>query len=146
MFQEEANLEHARPQTKPPGFGYSLVLRPAEPLEFLNRFREIWRVVASWGRFRDESAGDWPSEEECLASLPKDFASLLKDTRGIDIPSWLDDVHDRDWVVWSLAALDSDVRIDLSAESMPISTWPIRLIAELLGGEVIYADLWQRPQ
>lgn len=144
MFQEEKNVGQARPDERPPDLGYSLIFRSTDPSGFLERFRDVWRVVASWGRFCDDDAGDWPTEEECLASLPLEFSSSLTVTRKDDISGWLDDVHDRDWVLWSSALVGRCVKIDLSSKSMPISTWPIRLVAEIVGATIIYADLWRQ--
>lgn len=143
MFEEEKNVEVSRPGKRPPGFGYSLVLRTDDAEDFLRRLRAIWRVVSSWGRFCDEESGDWPSNDECLTSLPKDFVQALRADRSADIEGWLDDTHDRDWVLWSLARIGDEVKVDVSANSMPISTWPIRLVVDLLGAEVVYANSWR---
>lgn len=143
MFEEEKNVGISRPSERPPGFGYSLVLRIDDAAEFLHRFRAVWRVVPSWGRFCDEEAGDWPSNEECLASLPEDFAQALRANHSVDIEGWLDDTHDRDWVLWSSAQVGDDVKIDIDANSMPISTWPLRLVVEILGAQVTFADSWR---
>ena len=143
MFEEEKNVELSRPDERPPGFGYSLVLRSADPEDFLRRFRAIWRVVSGWGRFCDEGAGEWPSNDECLASLPEDFAQAMRTSWNSDIEGWLTDTHDRDWILWSLARVGDDVKVDIDANSMPISTWPIRLVADVLGAEVVYANSWR---
>ncbi len=143
MLQEEKNVEVSRPSERPPGFGYSVVLRTDDPAEFLLRFRATWRVVSSWGRFCDDEAGEWPTNHECLARLPTDFALSVRTSRVIDMEGWLEDLHDRDWVVWSLARLGDQVKIDIAANSMPISTSTIRLVSEVLGAEIVYADSWR---
>jgi hypothetical protein len=114
--------------------------------DFLGKFREVWTVVASWGRWCDEEIGEWPTEAECLAALPGPFVDALRRSRAVDIVGWLDDLHDRDWILWSCSARDGSVKIDLDANSMPLSAGPVRLVVEVLGGQVLYSDLWQAEE
>jgi hypothetical protein len=145
MFEEEKHVDLDRPTERPPAFGYTVVLRPtrASPAEFLARFREVWCLVASWGRYLDEEAGEWPSDDTCMAALPKDFARAVQANWSVDVDGWLQDVHDRDWILWSASASGELVKIDLSADSMPISSWPLRFVAAVIGADVIYADTWK---
>jgi hypothetical protein len=142
MLREELDIETERPEESPPSLGYSIIVGTANPAMLLRQFRQVWRVVASWGRFSDEGLGDWPSNEQCLEALPADFVSVLRTSRPEDIEGWLGGLHDREWVLWSSAVIDNLVKIDLAAEAMPISASPVRLVAELLGGEVLSSDLW----
>jgi hypothetical protein len=54
----------------------------------------------------------------------------------------MDGLHDREWVWWSGAALGHLVKIDLSADAMPISTWTIQFVIEKAGGRVVYRGDW----
>jgi hypothetical protein len=58
------------------------------------------------------------------------------------VRNWLDDLHDREWIWWSGAIAGELVKIDLSAESLPISTWMIEYVLEAAGGEVLYSGDW----
>ena len=40
-------------------------------------------------------------------------------------------------------ARTNKVKFDLSADSMPISTWPLRFVTDVLGAEVVHADMWK---
>ncbi len=78
-----------------------------------------------------------------MAALPRWFAETLQSSRALDISGWLQDLHDRDWTLWSSSEHDESVKIDLNADSMPISSWPVRLVTEILAAELLYADVWR---
>jgi hypothetical protein len=141
-IEELQNLGARRPDDLPPGYGYSILVRPPGPPEvFVAEWVSVWRPIAAWGRWFDEALGDWPDEEEFLASLPPSFSAALLAGWRENVGDWIRSLHDRDWVLWSIAACGKLVKIDLDCSSMPISSFGPRLVAEVLGGEVIdYGD------
>ena len=72
MLPEQEHLLKEQANTRPPGYGITFLVKSdqLEAGELLQKLKEVWRVVASWGRWCDEDLGEWPSREQCLASLP----------------------------------------------------------------------------
>jgi len=54
----------------------------------------------------------------------------------------MDDLHDREWVWWSGMALNHVLKIDLSSDGLPISTWTIEFVIEKAGAAVVYRGDW----
>lgn len=142
---ELANMESDRPDSRPPGLGRTILAHVppgADPMAVLGLIRGAWGVVASWGRWVDEGLGDWPSAEECLGQLPGWLRQSIREGPALDVDSWMDDLHDREWVWWSGTALDHLLKVDLTSDSMPITTWPIVLVVEKAGAAVIHQGDW----
>jgi hypothetical protein len=142
---EVANLANCTPDSKPPGFGRTFIARGPEGEEaraLLERIRRAWEVIANWGRWSDEELGAWPGPEACLVQLPDWLHEALKREPSFEVENWMDSLHDREWVWWSGTALDHFVKIDLSSDAMPISTWTIRFVIEKAGGAVVYRGDW----
>ena len=80
MTQEQTNVKNCLPDIKPECGGHTVIARAAdvEAVKLLDKVKEIWEIVASWGRFMDEELGDWPSLETCLEQLPLWFRDLLQ--------------------------------------------------------------------
>ncbi len=116
-----------------------VVLPSAGPTDFCARFIEVWRVIASWGRWVDD--GEWPDQVTALAQLPGWFRHALQDAGMVDIPNWMDDLHDRSWTVASVEASDPHVRITLDAESLPLSAWPVVHVCRVMGGRILHSDV-----
>ena len=145
MPDEEVNLQKGRPDEKPPGFGLTIVAKPKEMTsseEPLIKIRSAWSVVASWGRWCDEELGDWPAVEDCLAQLPPWLKSELAAVPRFEVENWLNDLHDRAWIWWSSTNIRDSIKIDVDADSMPVSLCPLVLLVEKGGGVVVYQDLW----
>jgi hypothetical protein len=144
MLPEQENVFKERAHTRPPDFGLSVLIKPDKlnAAELLARLRDIWQVVAGWGRWSDENLGDWPSQSQCVASFPTWFTACLQAVPSFEIENWLQDLHDRNWIWWSGAVIDGFVKIDLNAESMPASFWMLKFAVEKIDGQVIYQDVW----
>lgn len=140
--QENVFIE--RSNTRPPGLGVSFFVEPGklQPTELLARLREVWAVVAEWGRWSDEDLRERPFQEQCMAALPAWFAASLQSVPASEIQDWLQNLHERRWVWWSGAVINGDVRIDLSAERMPASFWMLDFVVEKLGGKVTHRGYW----
>ena len=142
---EVVNLATSLPDPRPPGFGRTFIARTPEGVpagSLLERTRRAWEVIASWGRWSDEELGEWPGSEECLVQLPGWLHEALRSEPAFEVESWLDGLHGREWAGWGGTALDHLVKIDLSADAMPISTWTIRFVIEKAGGTVVYRGDW----
>src|SRR5438067_13888409 len=142
MLPDLANLAHARPDERPPGFGLTLAAKarggPAELL--LSDVKSAWGTIAAWGRWSDEDLPDLPSDEECLQALPE----WLRTAFGREsFEDWHYAVVDaRDWIWWSGALVGAVVKIDVSAGSMPTSLWMLEFVVESAGGEIVYQGDW----
>jgi hypothetical protein len=144
MLDELKNVGARRPNDPPPEYGYSILVRPSDPPEvFVARWASVWRVLARWGRWDDAGLGDWPDDDEFLDSLPSEFRAALLAGWSANVGDWIRSLHDRDWTLWSVASCDRLVKIDLDCSSMPISSFGARLVAEVLGGEVIDYGDWR---
>jgi hypothetical protein len=142
---EVTNLANCTPDSKPPGFGRTFIARGPEGGEaraLLERIHRAWEVIASWGRWSDEELGEWPGSEECFVQLPDWLHEALRREPSFEVENWMDGLRDREWAWWSGTALGHLVKIDLSAEAMPISTWTIQFVIEKAGGTVIYRGDW----
>jgi hypothetical protein len=142
---EVANLPEHRPDSEPPGFGRTILARiPAgvDPRALLERVRGAWMAIASWGRWSDAELGAWPSTEEGLGHLPKWLRESLRHEPPFEAENLMDDLHDREWVWWSGATLDHLLKIDLSSDGLPISTWTIEFVIEKAGAAVAYNGDW----
>ena len=136
---EELNLWSNRPEQAPQGFGWTCGFQASDARLFTRSLREVWSTVARWGRFCDASAKSWPTHAQTLEALPPWFAgTLANDTFG----RWLGDVHDREWIVWSVAAQGSHIKVDLVSDALPLSSWPLRHVAEALGATTLTDDRW----
>ena len=142
---EVVNLANCAPDSMPPGFGQTFIARSPEGVDapvLLGRIRRAWEVIAGWGRWCDEALGAWPPSEACLGQLPAWLRDALGREPPFEVENWMDDLHDREWVWWSGAALDRLVKIDLSSGALPVSTWPIEFVIEKAGGAVVYRGDW----
>ncbi|GAC1382664.1 MAG: hypothetical protein NVSMB4_10800 [Acidimicrobiales bacterium] len=108
----------------------------------MERIREAWKVIARWGRWSDEELGDWPPTGDGLSQLPEWLQEALRREPSFEAENWMDDLHDREWVWWSGAPLDRLLKIDLSSDGLPISTWPIEFVIEKSGAAVVYRGDW----
>lgn len=142
---EVANLAACLLDTRPPGLGRTLIARTPQGVaarDLLAQVRRAWEVIASWGRWSDEGLGEWPSADECLGQLPAWLHEALRRVPAFELENWMDDLHDREWVWWSGAALDHLLKIDLSSDGLPISTWPIEFVFEKAGAAIAYRGAW----
>lgn len=143
MTQEQTHIKNVLPDTKPEGWGYTIIARvkAIEAEMLLEKLREVWSVAASWGRFMDEELGDWPAFDDCLRQLPDWFGRLMQNDLNA-AENWTDLLHDRDWAWWSSYHSGDIIKIDVQIESLPTSFWPLKFVIETLGGEIIYEGNW----
>lgn len=144
MLEETENVRLERPGQRPPTYGLTIVARPSSlsAEQLLERLREAWGIVSSWGRWSDEELGGWPEPKVALAQLP-DWARLrLAQEPGFELDNWFDDLHDRDWIWWSGAVVAGMVKLDVEAFSMPVSLWPLKAFVEWAGGEAVAQKEW----
>ncbi|HLV98753.1 MAG TPA: hypothetical protein VKT82_08775 [Ktedonobacterales bacterium] len=143
--EEREYVQRERPNEPPPDFGMTLLAVPTaiSCTELLERIRQVWSVVATWGRWCDEELGDWPESQAALEACPVWLRSAWLGEPAFEWEQWLDDLHDRAWTWWSGAVVDDQVKIDVNAESLPLSLWPLRTVVEKAGGVVIFEDLWR---
>jgi len=140
MTQEQENLRSDPPLRPPVGLAWTVMVDHQQSADdFVAQFVEVWTVVASWGRWCDDTLGEWPDAPVALSQLPRWFADRLSAEHRVDIPGWLGDLHDRQWIVWSAAKAVDAIRIDLSTEAMPLSIWPIQLVIEIIGGRITFS-------
>jgi hypothetical protein len=141
-LEEQQNMALERPDDRPPGGGFTMVVAPAESSasELLERMRSAWSVVAGWGRWSDEELGDFPEVEEVLSGVPEWLRSRL-DGRP-ELQNWIDDLHDREFVWWSSCLVGDRIKLDVQALSLPLSLWPMRFFVELAGGTIVEEDAW----
>ncbi|HYW25508.1 MAG TPA: hypothetical protein VE953_15165 [Terriglobales bacterium] len=142
ILEEQRSVALERPDERPPGGGFTLVVAPSgsSANELVERMRSAWSVVASWGRWSDEELGDFPESEEALAGVPDWLRSRLEGRP--ELQNWLDDLHEREWVWWSSALVGDRVKLDVQALSLPVSLWPMRFLVELAGGTILEEDAW----
>ena len=135
---ELMRLECDCPRERPPNFGLSIWVEPSGSLaDFVQAFRQVWRSIARWGRWEQDSLGPWPDEEEFVRSLPTGFSQRLVEGWPLNVSDWITSLHDRDWIVWSVGECGGQIKIDLDSTGMPISTFGVRLAAEVLGARVV---------
>ncbi len=143
MLLEERYVMLERPDEEPEGLPWTVVARCLdEPEPVWLHFRETWRQVASWGRWCDEHLGPWPSDELLLDSLPPALADYFRNQGVNDVQNWLDDLRERQWIVWSAAIQGKWVKVDLSANALPLSSWPLAVVFESVGAKVIDSGPW----
>ncbi|MEZ6140016.1 MAG: hypothetical protein R3B84_05540 [Zavarzinella sp.] len=138
--QEFLNLkyEHTR---QPECFGRTIIAFPLHgmpAITLLNRVKDVWSTVASWGTWRDEELGEWPTDDECEKMLPDWFRADSK----FSLQAWISDLHDRDWIWLSGSVLNEFVKIDLDSQSLPISTWMLEAVIESSDGIIFFQDSW----
>jgi hypothetical protein len=140
--EEQLNLERDI-STPPPDFGRTILAEPVDVSaeDLLNRIISVWKPIAALGTWRDEDLGDWPSDDECISSLPAWFQKKINFSKE----AWLSDLHDREWVWWHGSVVEGYVKIDLNSNSLPLSTWMLEVVIELSGGDVKYRDKWLTP-
>jgi hypothetical protein len=146
LLPERVNVQKGCLGTAPTeGFGRSMIAHATgcSAPELLERFREVWSIVASWGRWCDEDLGEWKSNEENVSQLPKWFQDQLAKQPAFEIENWMADLHDRDWYVAGTCVVEDNLKVDLMAESLPISSWPLRFVLQLSGGDVTYDGMWR---
>jgi hypothetical protein len=144
MIQELEAIEN-KYQGPPPNFGRTFVIQPHKGItaeELLHRIQSIWKAIAKWGTWRDESLGDWPSDAECISNLPDDFRSEIESRPTFSVDAWLGDLHDREWTWWASYTVDGYVKIDLNSQSLPMSTWMLEVVTQFAGGTVLYRGCW----
>lgn len=144
QLQESKNLDRVS-MVAPPTFGRSIIARPLHGIsacDLLGRVVEVWKSVAQWGTWHDEELGEWPSDANCIASLPEWFRDELQEQPRFSIDAWLSDLHDREWMWWNGLVVSGCIKVDLDSQSMPISTWMLEAVIESAGGKVIYRDKW----
>lgn len=143
---EQQNVQRERPNEPPDEMGRTLIAKLAEGQTasgVLTRIVTAWARVASWGRWCDEALGDWPETETCISQLPDWLAACLRAEAAFEVENWLSDVHERDWIWWSGSALSAThLKIDLSTNSLPMSSWPIEYVIERAGATIVYRDRW----
>jgi hypothetical protein len=110
--------------------------------QLLERIREVWVVVAAWRRWCDEALGDWPEPPEALGKLPGWFRTQWLKRPEFEWENWFNDLHDRDWIWWSRAAVGDRVKLDIHAESLPLSLWALRQVVEMAGGLIVAQGQW----
>ena len=143
-INEVDNIDAERPSV---AAGWTLVgeCHQDAPAVVLQRIREVWRVVAGWGRSWDDPDRVAVSPEEALAQLPPWFKNGWPCEDQVDFECWLADVDERDWVWWSGAVVDSYVKVDLKTWSMPMTARTVRGVMLQAGATIIYNDVWIPP-
>jgi hypothetical protein len=144
MLQEQHDLQMERPAARPPDIAQSLIATPEhlDAKDLLQKIKEVWSIVAGWGRWSDEDLGEWPSSDQCLRDLPEWFAMTIQSVPHFEFENWLQDLHDRNWTWWSGAILDDHIKIDLNVTSRPASFWMLHFVIEKCGAVVIYNGEW----
>jgi hypothetical protein len=143
MTQEQKNV--LGDSTRLGGFALSTMSLTSEGRnhETLERIRSAWSSVATWGRWCDDELGTWPSRAECLRDLPQWLQDSFGSEPEFEFDNWLSDLHDRSWI-WKAARClgEALIKIDLLADSLPVSLWTLRFVIENAGAEVLYDDVW----
>lgn len=142
--EEVTNLSTSQPDVRPAPFSRSLIAHCNKPQHYsvLPRVVDVWKVVSSWGRWTDESLGPWPETSDCINSLPSWFRESISNDPTFYIESWLDDLHDRDWIWWSGYDGGEWIKVDLRIYSFPASTWAIEYLIHRASAELIYKSDW----
>lgn len=138
-------IRRDRPFERPPGFPRTFwvtVPNNGPASSVLDRIAAVWEVVAKWGRWCDEDLGDWPETQNAIGELPAWFAERASSDPDFGVESWMDDLHDREWWWWSGAIIGQYIKIDIAADSSPISTWPLQYVIEKSGGVVARRGDW----
>jgi hypothetical protein len=148
MTVEQENLKKERPDIRPvPFWGLTIVARAkdAESEDVLQRVKEIWSIVASWGRIWDEEVGEGEGEESSPPTPLETYTNQLPAWIHTTFPeflNWIPFFFEREWIWWSGAIVNDLVKIDLSVESMPNSTGIFESLIEKCGSEILYNDMW----
>lgn len=138
MLEEQLNLQEIRPDVHPPSLGKTLIVKAEDNAGLLLKIKSVWQMAAGWGRFCDKDLGEFIEPDEAQKYLP----SWLLESRIFNLETWLDDLHDREWIWWSSAMVGDYLKLDILAEAMPLSTWTLTVIIETCGAETLYDDLW----
>lgn len=141
---ESSNLTNSHGQP-PECFGRTILSLPRfdrSATEVLRLVIEVWKPVADWGTWSDEDLGDWPSDDECLATLPDWFRRAIEQQATFSTQAWIGDLHDRDWKWYSGSIVDGCAKIDLESQSLPMTMWMLEVVIDTVGGRVIYKDKW----
>ena len=145
MLHEQVYVNQKRPNTPPPHFGKSIItLYSSSEMAniFYNNIRDVWKIIASWGRWPDEDLGDFPELHDCISQLPEWLQSALsKDEENI-IDNWVSELHDREWVWWSGFAEDRILKIDVDCESSPASLGALNYLISKTEVEKVLAKDW----
>ncbi len=135
-------------ESKPDAFGLSLVgqVQGESAGRVLKKVRSAWSIIASWGRWSDGKEGSLQTvdDRELLVQLP-DWLTEAFEESG-DLEGWLDEIFDRDWIWWGSTAYGNQLKIDISSQSMPTSTWPISRVILAAGGENVRVEDWFRSE
>jgi hypothetical protein len=145
MLLEQRNILANQVDSKPPGFGRTIIATAHlsnQSNGTLEKIRSAWEVISGWGRWCDEELGDWPALKCCLQMLPEWMKESMKEEPEFEIENWLDDLHDRNWIWWSSSVVDEIIKIDISCDSLPISLWPLEFVIKKAGCKVLYRNKW----
>lgn len=137
MLDEIDRLQREYADTPPDDTAMSIVATSDNPTRLLCQTKEVWTVVARFGRYFEEYLGDWPPDEVVFAQLP--------DWARAEIPYIQDrfvDINEREWIWWNCVSGDNFVKVDLYIEAFPTSSWIMVELIEALGGNVVYRDDW----
>lgn len=135
---ELENIEQSRPDTHPPEWGQTIIVQSSisNPVTLLENIRSLWQIVAGWGRVWDEPAPHF-SDKDCMEQLPAWITADLSDKT-----SFINDVLEREWLWWSSMAMSDFIKIDVWAEALPNSLYPLCQVIEAAGGIILYKDSW----
>jgi hypothetical protein len=146
VFPEEVGyIKQECPNVRPPIFGQTIIAVPdgISGIELLQRVREVWSVVAQWGRCFDEECVGRPESGEAVRLLPGWFFSQwLTQRYALDLESWFYFLDIREWTWWSGACVGDRVKIDINAEGLPNELWALLVVVEMAGGSIAYEDMW----
>ncbi len=145
MLVEESYVRSSeKPEECPQPRGRTIVGQAVGGSEFeiLQHVKGVWRIVASWGRWCDDACGQWPSPECCQRDLPTWYRTSIADARGFDFESWLDDLHDREWIWWSAYAERGLLKVDIQVFAAPTSIWTIEDVLLRAGIRILYDGDW----
>jgi hypothetical protein len=107
----------------------------------MQRIQEIWSIVATWGRWCDKQK-QLPSVDEAIRAIPRWFSDFVETDATASLDNWMNDLDDRDWVVWSVARQENVLKIDLDSEAAPFGTYPLDIVIFAVGGSIASGDLW----
>lgn len=142
VLKEQLNLLHNDEQPPLTTLGRTIVVRCSTgSRDLLSKVKAVWEPVASWGIWCDNKI-PWPATEQVLSAMPGWFREVLLTWPSNQLENWSFDLQERDWIWWQGKLLDDElVKIDLETPSMPAGFWPIEVVVELAGGEILYRNM-----